>query len=334
MNSAIIKGMGYYVPSNVVTNDDLASIMDTNNEWIVERTGINERRWIKDNSESTSSMALEASKNAIADAEIDKTEIDFIIFATLSPDYYFPGPGVTLQKDLGLDTVGALDVRNQCSGFVYALSIADQYIKTGMYKNILVVGSEYHSGGLDKSTKGRGVTVIFGDGAGAAIVSKSPNADRGILSTHLHSQGEFAEELTLLGPSTRRWVPEIIDGAGKDDEAIYPYMNGTFVFKHAVTRFPQVIGEALTQNNLKSTDINLLIPHQANLRISQFVQQKMGLRDDQVFNNIQKYGNTTAASIPIALAEAKLAGKVKEGDLICLAAFGSGFTWASALIRW
>ena len=334
MNSAIIKGMGYYVPSNVVTNDDLASIMDTNNEWIVERTGINERRWIKDNSESTSSMALEASKNAIADAEIDKTEIDFIIFATLSPDYYFPGPGVTLQKDLGLDTIGALDVRNQCSGFVYALSIADQYIKTGMYKNILVVGSEYHSGGLDKSTKGRGVTVIFGDGAGAAIVSKSPNADRGILSTHLHSQGEFAEELTLIGPSTRRWVPEIIDGAGKDDEAIYPYMNGTFVFKHAVTRFPQVIGEALTQNNLKSTDINLLIPHQANLRISQFVQQKMGLRDDQVFNNIQKYGNTTAASIPIALAEAKLAGKVQEGDLICLAAFGSGFTWASALIRW
>jgi len=334
MNSAIIKGMGYYVPSNVVTNDDLASIMDTNNDWIVERTGINERRWIKDNSESTSSMALEASKNAIADAGIDKTEIDFIIFATLSPDYYFPGPGVTLQKDLGLDTIGALDVRNQCSGFVYALSIADQYIITGMYKNILVVGSEYHSGGLDKSTKGRGVTVIFGDGAGAAIVSKSPNADRGILSTHLHSQGEFAEELTLIGPSTRRWVPEIIDGAGKDDEAIYPYMNGTFVFKHAVTRFPQVIGEALTQNNLKSTDIDLLIPHQANLRISQFVQQKMGLREDQVFNNIQKYGNTTAASIPIALAEAKLAGKVKEGDLICLAAFGSGFTWASALIRW
>ena len=334
MNSAIIKGMGYYVPSNVVTNDDLASIMDTNNDWIVERTGINERRWIKDNSESTSSMALEASKNAIADAGIDKTEIDFIIFATLSPDYYFPGPGVTLQKDLGLDTIGALDVRNQCSGFVYALSIADQYIKTGMYKNILVVGSEYHSGGLDKSTKGRGVTVIFGDAAGAAIVSNSPNADRGILSTHLHSQGEFAEELTLIGPSTRRWVPEIIDGAGKDDEAIYPYMNGTFVFKHAVTRFPQVIGEALTQNNLKSTDIDLLIPHQANLRISQFVQQKMGLREDQVFNNIQKYGNTTAASIPIALAEAKLAGKVKEGDLICLAAFGSGFTWASALIRW
>jgi len=333
MNSAIIKGMGYYVPANVVTNEDLSKIIDTNDEWITERTGIKERRWIN-NDESTSSMALEASKNAIADAGIDKSAIDFIIFATLSPDYYFPGPGVTLQKDLGLDTIGALDVRNQCSGFVYALSIADQYIKTGMYTNILVVGSEYHSGGLDKTTRGRGVSVIFGDGAGAAIVSKSPSSDRGILSTHLHSQGEYAEELTLIGPSTRRWVPEIIDGKGKEDEAIFPYMNGTFVFKHAVTRFPEVINEALHQNNLTASDLNLLIPHQANLRISQFVQKKMGLSEDQVFNNIQKYGNTTAASIPIALAEAKQAGKVKEGDLICLAAFGSGFTWASALIRW
>ncbi|MBT6235908.1 ketoacyl-ACP synthase III [Bacteroidia bacterium] len=334
MNSAIIKGMGYYVPSNVVTNDDLSKIMDTNDEWITERTGIKERRWINSKEESTSSMALEASKNAIADAKIDKAAIDFIIFATLSPDYYFPGPGVTLQKELGLDTIGALDVRNQCSGFVYALSIADQYIKTGMYENILVVGSEYHSGGLDKTTRGRGVSVIFGDGAGAAIVSKSPSADRGILSTHLHAQGEYAEELALIGPSTKRWVPEIFNGKGLEDEAIYPYMNGTFVFKHAVTRFPQVIGEALEKNGHQSTDIDLLIPHQANLRISQFVQKKMQLRDDQVFNNIQKYGNTTAASIPIALAEAKQAGKVKEGDLICLAAFGSGFTWASALIRW
>jgi 3-oxoacyl-[acyl-carrier-protein] synthase-3 len=333
MNSAIIKGMGYYVPDNVVTNEDLSKIMETTDEWITERTGIKERRWIN-NGESTSSMALEASKNAIADAGIDKSDIDFIVFATLSPDYYFPGPGVTLQKDLGIDTIGALDVRNQCSGFIYALSVADQYIKTGMYENILVVGSEYHSGGLDKTTKGRGVSVIFGDGAGAAILSKSSSADRGILSTHLHSQGEHAEELTLIGPSTRRWVPEIIAGKGKEDEAIYPYMNGTFVFKHAVTRFPEVIGEALNQNNLKPTDISLLIPHQANLRISQFVQKKMQLRDDQVFNNIQNYGNTTAASIPIALAEAKQAGRVKEGDLICLAAFGSGFTWASALIRW
>ncbi len=336
MNSAIIKGMGFYVPENVVTNDDLSKIMDTNDAWITERTGIKERRWIDTSKkvESTSSMALEASKNAIKDAGIDKADIDFIVFATLSPDYYFPGPGVTLQQELGLDTIGALDVRNQCSGFVYALSVADQYIKSGMYKNILVVGSEYHSGGLDKSTRGRGVTVIFGDGAGAAIVSKSPSEDRGILSTHLHSQGEHAEELTLIGPSTRRWVPEVIDNGGKEDDSIFPYMNGTFVFKHAVTRFPQVIGEALDQNNLQSTDIDMLIPHQANLRISQYVQKKMRLRDDQVFNNIQKYGNTTAASIPIALAEAKQKGLVKEGDLVCLAAFGSGFTWASALIRW
>ena len=336
MNSAIIKGMGFYVPENVVTNDDLSKIMDTNDAWITERTGIKERRWIDTSKkvESTSSMALEASKNAIKDAGIDKADIDFIVFATLSPDYYFPGPGVTLQQELGLDTIGALDVRNQCSGFVYALSVADQYIKSGMYKNILVVGSEYHSGGLDKSTRGRGVTVIFGDGAGAAIVSKSPSEDRGILSTHLHSQGEHAEELTLIGPSTRRWVPEVIDNGGKEDDAIFPYMNGTFVFKHAVTRFPQVIGEALDQNNLQSTDIDMLIPHQANLRISQYIQKKMRLRDNQVFNNIQKYGNTTAASIPIALAEAKQKGLVKEGDLVCLAAFGSGFTWASALIRW
>ncbi len=336
MNSAIIKGMGFYVPENVVTNDDLSKIMDTNDAWITERTGIKERRWIDTSKkvESTSSMALEASKNAIKDAGIDKADIDFIVFATLSPDYYFPGPGVTLQQELGLDTIGALDVRNQCSGFVYALSVADQYIKSGMYKNILVVGSEYHSGGLDKSTRGRGVTVIFGDGAGAAIVSKSPSEDRGILSTHLHSQGEHAEELTLIGPSTRRWVPEVIDNGGKEDDSIFPYMNGTFVFKHAVTRFPQVIGEALDQNNLQSTDIDMLIPHQANLRISQYIQKKMRLRDNQVFNNIQKYGNTTAASIPIALAEAKQKGLVKEGDLVCLAAFGSGFTWASALIRW
>lgn len=334
MNSAIIRGMGYYVPDNIVTNADLSKVMDTNDEWITERTGIKERRWINKKDESTSSMGIAAAKSAIADAGIDKNDIDFIIFATLSPDYYFPGPGVTVQHELGLDTIGALDVRNQCSGFVYALSIADQYIKTGMYENILVIGSEYHSGGLDITTRGRGVSVIFGDGAGAAVVSKSPDPTRGILSTHLHSQGEHAEELTLLGPSTKRWVPEIIDNKGKEDEAIFPYMNGTFVFKHAVTRFPEVIGEALHQNNLNPEDINLLIPHQANLRISQFVQKRMKLRDDQVFNNIQKYGNTTAASIPIALAEAKQLGKVNEGDLICLAAFGSGFTWASALIRW
>lgn len=334
MNKAIIKGMGYYVPDNVVTNDDLASMMDTNDQWIQERTGIKERRWINNDEENTTSMGIEAAKRAIDDAGIEATEIDFIIFATLSPDYYFPGPGVTVQKELGLDTIGALDVRNQCSGFVYALSIADQYIKTGMYENILVIGSEYHSGGLEKSTRGRSVTVIFGDGAGAAIVSKSPSADRGILSTHLHSEGAYAEELMLKGPSTARWVPTIMKENDPEDTSYYPYMNGNFVFKHAVTRFPEVIMEALNANNLMPSDIDLLVPHQANLRIAQFVQRTMKLKDEQVFNNIMSYGNTTAASIPIALAEAKNEGRVKEGDLICLAAFGSGFTWASALIRW
>ena len=334
MNRSIIKGLGFYVPDNVVTNNDLATLMDTNDAWIQERTGIQERRWIKNKSDSTTSMGVKAAKRAIDDAGIDKNEIDFIVFATLSPDYYFPGPGVTVQKELGLDTIGALDIRNQCSGFVYALSVADQYIKTGMYKNILVIGSENHSGGLERSTRGRGVTVIFGDGAGAAVVSLSPNKERGILSTHLHSQGEHAEELTLIGPSTTRWVPEIIMENNPEDTSYYPYMNGNFVFKHAVTRFPEVINEALNQNNFKTSDISLLVPHQANLRISQFIQRSMKLTDDQVYNNIQKYGNTTAASIPIALAEAKQKGKVNEGDLICLAAFGSGFTWASALIRW
>ena len=334
MNRAIIKGLGFYVPENVVTNHDLSKMMDTHHDWIVERTGIEERRWINNSEENTTTMGVKAAERAIADAGIAASDIDFIVFATLSPDYYFPGPGVSVQKALGLDTIGALDVRNQCSGFVYGLSVADQYIRTGMYKNILLIGSEYHSGGLDKTTRGRGVTVIFGDGAGAAVISASTDPDRGILSTHLHSQGEHAEELTLKSPSTSHWVPEIMEANDASDISYFPYMNGNYVFKHAVTRFPQVINEALDVNNLASSDIDLLVPHQANLRISQFIQRTMKLRDDQVFNNIQKYGNTTAASIPIALAEAKQQGKLKEGSLVCLAAFGSGFTWASALIRW
>lgn len=325
--------MGFYVPENVVTNDDLSTMMDTNDEWIRERTGINERRWVVPGEDSTSGMGVKAARMALENANMKADEIDFIIFATLSPDYYFPGPGVQVQEALGLDTIGALDVRNQCSGFVYALSVADQYIKTGMYKNILVIGSELHSGGLDKSTRGRGVTVIFGDGAGAAIVSQSDD-DSGILSTHLHSQGAHAKELALIGPATSRWVNQIISDNDDEDVSYFPYMNGNYVFKHAVTRFPQVINEALEANDLSAEDISLLVPHQANLRISQFIQRTMKLRDDQVFNNIMKYGNTTAASIPIALAEAVSDGKVKKGDIVCLAAFGSGFTWASALLKW
>lgn len=336
MYSSKISGLGYYVPENVVTNDDLAKLMDTNDEWIQERTGIQERRWVKEGSgDTTASMGVKAARIAIERAGIDKDTIDFIVFATLSPDYYFPGPGVMVQKELDIKTVGALDVRNQCSGFVYALSVADNFIKTGMYRNILVIGSELHSRGLDKTTRGRSVSVIFGDGAGAAIVTRSETSGKGILSTHLHSQGEFAEELIVKAPGMgTRWVTEIMNENDPNDESYYPYMNGQFVFKNAVVRFSEVIMEGLETNKLAVSDIDMLIPHQANLRISQFIQRKFKLTDEQVFNNIQKYGNTTAASIPIALTEAWEKGKIKDGDLVVLAAFGSGFTWGSVVIRW
>lgn len=336
MYNSKIKGLGHYVPENVVTNDDLSKLMDTNDAWIQERTGIKERRHVtKDDGNSTTSMGVKAAKIAIERAGIDKDEIDFIVFATLSPDYYFPGPGVLVQRDLGIKTVGALDVRNQCSGFIYALSVADQYIKTGMYKNILVIGSEIHSKGLDMTTRGRGVSVIFGDGAGAAIISREEDNTKGVLSTHLHSEGQHAEELSLLAPGMgSRWVNEIIADNDPNDESYLPHMNGQFVFKNAVVRFSEVIMEGLGANGLTPNDINMLIPHQANLRISQFIQKKFGLNDNQVFNNIMKYGNTTAASIPIALTEAWEQGKIKKGDLVILAAFGSGFTWGSAIIRW
>lgn len=332
-----ISGLGYYVPEHVVTNEDLTKMMDTSDAWIQERTGIQERRWVQPESgETTSSMGVKAAQIAIERSGIDKDEIDFIIFATLSPDYYFPGPGVLVQRELGLQrTVGALDVRNQCSGFVYALSIADQFIKTGMYKNILVIGSELHSHGLDKTTRGRAVSVIFGDGAGAAVLSREEDSQRGILSTHLHAEGQHAEELALIAPGMgKRWVNDILADNNPEDESYLPYMNGQFVFKNAVVRFAEVIQEGLKANQLTSQDISLLIPHQANLRISQFVQKQFRLEDHQVYNNIQKYGNTTAASVPIALTEAWEKGQVKPGDLIVLAAFGSGFTWASAVIRW
>ncbi|NNK82627.1 MAG: ketoacyl-ACP synthase III, partial [Flavobacteriaceae bacterium] len=332
MYKSRIKGLGYYVPDNVVTNDDLKQWMDTSDEWIQERTGIKERRWIDSKTDDTTSiMGAKAAKIAIERSGVDKNDIDFIIFATLSPDMYFPGGGVRIQDLLDMPTIGALDIRNQCSGFVYALSVADQFIKTGMYKNILVIGSENHSGGLEKSTRGRGVTVIFGDGAGAAVLSRSEDENRGILSSHLHSEGKHAKELSLLGPSTGRWVDAIMSENDPDDVSYYPYMNGTFVFKHAVVRFSEAINEGLVTNNLTSEDINLLIPHQANLRIAQFIQKKFRLSDDQVFNNIMKYGNTTAASIPIALTEAWEKGKVKEGDVVVLVAFGSGFTWGSVI---
>ena len=330
-----IKGLGFYVPENVVTNDDLSKLMDTSDEWIQERTGIQQRRHALRGSDTTTSMGVKASLKAIEAAKINKEEIDFIVFATLSPDFFFPGCGVLVQKELGLPTVGALDIRNQCSGFLYALSVADQYIKTGMYKNILVIGAETQSPALDMTTRGRNMAVLFGDGAGAAIVSRSDNPERGILSTHLHSQGEHAEQLAMIAPGVgTKWVPQILAENDPDDVSYYPNMNGQFVFKNAVVRFAEVIEEGLKANGLSREDINILIPHQANLRISQFVQHQFKLTDDQVFNNIMKYGNTTAASVPIALTEAVQQGKIKDGDLVVLAAFGSGFTWASAIIRW
>ncbi len=336
MYQSKIAGVGSYVPENVVTNDDLAKIMDTNDEWIQERTGIKERRHIKKgDGNSTAKMGVKAAKIAIERAKIDKDDIDLIVFATLSPDYYFPGCGVQVQEMLDINTCPALDVRNQCSGFIYALSTADQFIKTGMYKNVLVIGSENHSGGLDFTTRGRSVSVIFGDGAGAVVLTRSDHNGEGILSTHLHSEGKHALELSLKGPSTEHWVPEIIaENPQGDDIPYYPYMNGQFVFKNAIQRFSEVILEGLKANGLEVKDIDMLIPHQANLRISQYIQQKFKLSDEKVYNNIQRYGNTTAASIPIALCEAWEKGKIKNEDIVVLAAFGSGFTWASAVISW
>lgn len=335
MYNSKITGLGKYVPENVVTNDDLSKLMDTNDEWIQERTGIQERRHIKKgDGNSTAKMGVKAAEIAIERAGLTVKDIDMIVFATLSPDYYFPGCGVQVQHLMGMETVPALDVRNQCSGFIYALATADQFIKSGMYKNVLVIGSENHSGGLDFTTRGRNVSVIFGDGAGAAVLSREEDTTKGILSSHLHSQGEHALELSLKGPSTEQWVPELIETNPQEDIPYYPHMNGQFVFKNAVVRFSEVIMEGLQKNNLEVSDIDMLIPHQANLRISQFVQKKFKLSDDKVYNNIQKYGNTTAASIPIALTEAWENGKIKEGDIVVLAAFGSGFTWASSIIKW
>jgi 3-oxoacyl-[acyl-carrier-protein] synthase-3 len=335
MYNSKITGLGYYVPDNVVTNNDLKEFMDTSDEWIQERTGIKERRWIDPKTEDTTAvMGAKAARIAIERAGLTKDDIDFIVFATLSPDMYFPGGGVQVQEILDMPTIGALDVRNQCSGFIYSMSVADQFIKTGMYKNILVIGAENHSGGLERSTRGRNVTVIFGDGAGAAVLSRSDEPGKGILSSHLHSEGKHAKELVLEGPSTGRWVPEILEENDPEDVSYFPYMNGQFVFKHAITRFSEAIVEGLEANDLKKDDIDMLIPHQANLRIAQFIQRKFQLPDENVYNNIMKYGNTTAASVIIALTEAWELGKIKDNDLVVLAAFGSGFTWGSVIIRW
>ena len=334
MLSSRIIGLGHHVPENIVTNQDLAKLMDTTDEWIVERTGIHQRRFMDPEKDTVANMAAKATRMAVARANLKLEDIEFIVFATITPDYYFPGSGVLLQRELGLGEIGALDIRNACSGFIYAVSVADQFIKSGMYKTILVVGAEIQSTALDLTTRGRGTAVIFGDGAGAAILQASDNSDAGVLSTHLHADGRFAEDLYIKDPGSSRPHVERQPEQILDTSTFKVHMNGNAVFKHAVVKFTEVIREALENNQIGVEDIDLLIPHQANLRISKFLQSSLKLPDGKVYNNIMKYGNTTAASIPIALSEAWEEGKVTAGQLICLAAFGSGFTWASALIRW
>jgi 3-oxoacyl-[acyl-carrier-protein] synthase-3 len=333
MYQSQLTGLGHYVPENVITNADLEQVMNTTNEWIVERTGIQERRFFNPETDTVANMAARASKMAFERAGISATDVDLIVFATITPDYFFPGSGVLLQRELGLEEIPALDIRNACSGFIYGLSVADQFIKTGQYQTVLVIGAEIQSSLMEMSDEGRNVSVIFGDGAGAAILQRSEAKDKGILSTHLHSDGRYAEELYVKDPGSSRHPNERVDPEQMKGRSIRAHMNGNAVFKHAVVRFHEVIMEALETNNLQVSDIDLLVPHQANLRISNYLKDKLELADEQVYNNIMRYGNTTAASIPIALSEAYEEGLLKENTLLCLAAFGSGFTWASALIR-
>lgn len=328
MKRARIIGLGHYVPPKVVTNEDLSKIMDTSDAWIRERTGIQKRHFVEEGV-GTADLAFEATKEALRDAQRKPSEIDFILFATLSPDYFFPGSGVLLQQKLGLDSIGAMDIRTQCTGFIYGLSVADSMIRAGQYERILLVGSEVHSTGLDLTTRGRDVAVLFGDGAGATLI-EATEENRGILSTHLHADGRYAKELWVEAPGSL----SPLSSKGLEEGRHFPKMNGREVFKHAVTKFVEVIYEALRANHLSKEAIDLFVVHQANLRISEAVREYLKLPPEKMYSNIQRYGNTTAASIPMALAEAKQEGKLKEGNLVCIAAFGSGFTWASALIRW
>ena len=331
MPNAYISGTGYYVPPRIVTNHELSKYMDTSDKWIQERTGIKERRFVEDGV-GPSDLAIPATNQALNAANLTVNDIDFIIFATSSPDYYIPGSGCLIQEKMGFNEIGALDIRVQCSGFLYGLSIAEQYIKTGVFKNILLIGSEVQSTAMDLSDNGRDTAIIFGDGAGAAIIS-STDEDKGILSTHMHSDGKYLKELWLEAPSSKQANPRITkEDLNKGKQ--YLKMNGREVFRHAVTRFPEVIFECLDKNNLSTNDIDLLIPHQANLRITQMIQKKLGLSDSQVYSNIECYGNTTAGTIPIALAEAINKKMISTGDIVVFASFGSGFTWASAAIKW
>jgi len=327
----VISGTGHFIPPKTVTNFDLEKLFDTSDEWIQQRTGIKERHYAEPGTGS-SDLAYQASLKAIKSAGINKTEIDFIIAATLSPDHYFPGIGVLVQAKLGLSNIGALDIRNQCSGFIYALSVADQYIKTGTYKKILLVAAEVQSSNLDFSDEGRDMAALFGDGGGAVILEPGIDSDRSILSTHLFSDGSNVKKLWMETPTPKEKPTFSYDMI--DSKRCYPKMNGRHVFINAVEKMPEAVWAALKHNNLTIDDVDHLIPHQANDRISLMVAQKLGIPVPKVIRNISRFGNTTAASIPIALDEALLEGRIKKGDLIVLTAFGSGFTWASAVIRW
>jgi len=322
---------GMYVPDRVVRNDEFTQWMDTSDEWIRTRTGIEERRWVADG-QTGADMAAEATRRALEQAGLKAADLDAIIYATLSPDHFFPGTGVFLQRRLGVPGIPCLDVRNQCSGFLYGLSIADAWVRAGQYKRVLLVGSEVHSTGMDLTTRGRDLAVLFGDGAGVAILGPTESDGRGVLSTHIFADGTYAEMLFCDAPASAR-MPRLSQ-EDLDTARIYPRMDGKEVFKHASTRMPESVALALKTNGLKPDDIKVLIPHQANLRISEMVRRQLGLREDQVFNNIQRYGNTTAGSIPIALDECVHSGRLARGDLLMLAAFGSGFTWGSAAVRW
>ena len=322
---------GMYVPDRVVKNDEFTQWMDTSDEWIRTRTGITERRWVGEG-QSGADMACEATTRALKAAGLKASDLDCIIYATLSPDHFFPGTGVFLQRKLGITEIPCLDVRNQCSGFLYGLSIADAWIRAGQYRRVLLVGSEVHSTGMDLTTRGRDLAVLFGDGAGVAILGPTEADGRGVLSTHIFADGRYAEMLFCDAPASARHPR--LGQEDLDTARIFPRMEGKEVFKHASTRMPESVKLALARNGLTAADIKVLIPHQANLRISEMVRRQLELREDQVFNNIQKYGNTTAGSIPIALHEVVEAGLLGRGDLLVLAAFGSGFTWGSAAIRW
>lgn len=330
-----IYGVGYYVPPRVVTNDDLVKTygIDTSDEWVQQRTGIKQRHFV-DAGMTNADLGVEAAKRALDAAKVKKEEIDFIMYATLSQDHEFPGTGCFFQAKMGMAGVPAMDVRNQCTGFMYCLSMADALVKSGQYKRILIVGSEVHSHGLDLTTRGRDVAVLFGDGAGAAVVGPAaPGEESGILSVHLHADGSYAKELWIESPGCAfhpvRMTHEMID-----DARMFPAMNGKTVFMHAVRRMPEVLGEALKHNGMQVSDIDLLVPHQANLRINEAVAKGLSIPDSKVFNTIQRFGNTTAATIPIGLSEAVAQGKLQPGMMVGLVAFGSGFTWASALVRW